>query len=82
MILLYRENNRIWDSRSTRDVQFFALRRQFLNLNVKSNNKKEFLDAFPHLCSRVCPSVRPTVRLSVGQSIRHTQVEFIRNWTF
>ena len=34
-----------------------------------------FLDAFSHLYKRVCPSVRRSVRPSVG----HTRVEFLRN---
>ena len=29
-----------------------------------------FLDAFPHLYKRVCPSVHPSVHPSVGQSVR------------
>ena len=37
----------------------------------------EFLDAFSHLYKRVCPSVRPSVRRSVGPSVRHTQVEIM-----
>ena len=38
-------------------------------------NGRIFLDAFPHLYKRVCPSVGPSVRPSVG----HTRVEFPRN---
>ena len=42
-----------------------------------------FLDAFSHLCKRVCPSVgvsvRRSVRPSVGRSVGHKRVEFLRN---
>ena len=39
-----------------------------------------FLDAFSHLYKWVCPSVRRSVRPLVSPSVRHTRVEFLRNW--
>ena len=38
-----------------------------------------FLDALSHLYKRVCPSARQMVGWSVGPSVRHTRVEFLRN---
>jgi len=35
---------------------------------------KRFLDAFSHLYMRVCPSVRPSVRGSVGPSVSIKEV--------
>ena len=38
---------------------------------AKENKYFLFLDAFSHLYKRVCPSVRPSVRWSVGPSVTH-----------
>ena len=43
-----------------------------LFLDVVTHPVVSFLDAFSHLYKRVCPSVGPSVRRSVG----HTRVEF------
>ena len=34
---------------------------------LKKNDLKQFLDAFSHLYMRVCPSVGPSIRRSVGR---------------
>ena len=54
----------------------FPLIRPFVCLKCMEFYPVQFLDASSHLYKRVCPSVGPSVRWSVGLSVRHA---FVKN---